>query len=233
MGAKESPQIKILRLLQADLQLKELPDHIECFDNSNIQGTSPVAAMVCFKDGKPSKADYRHYHIRTVEGPDDFASMEEVVFRRYKRLKTEERPLPKLIVIDGGKGQLNAAVEALRKLDLYGQIPIVGIAKRLEEIYFPHDPYPLHIDKKSPSLNLLQKVRNEAHRFAITHHRNVRSKKSFKSALEEIPGIGNKSLQSLLKEFKTISNMRAAGLEGLSKVLGMHRAKKVWEWLQQ
>ena len=233
LGAKESPQTKILRMLQADLQLKELPDHIECFDNSNIQGTSPVAAMVCFKDGKPNKADYRHYHIRTVEGPDDFASMEEVVHRRYKRLKEENKPMPKLIVIDGGKGQLNAAVEALRKLELYGKIPIVGIAKRLEEIYFPHDPYPLHIDKKSPSLNLLQKVRNEAHRFAITHHRNVRSKKSFKSALEEIPGIGEKSLQSLLKEFQTISNMRAAGLEGLTVLLGAHRADKVWEWLQK
>jgi excinuclease ABC subunit C len=233
IGAKESPQLKILRLLQADLQLKQLPDHIECFDNSNIQGTSPVAAMVCFKDGKPSKADYRHYHIKTVQGPDDFASMEEVVYRRYKRLKEEQKPFPKLIVIDGGKGQLSASVEALRKLDLYGQIPIVGIAKRLEEIYFPNDSYPLHIDKKSPSLALLQKVRNEAHRFAITHHRNVRSKKSFKSALEDIPGIGDKSMQLLLKEFKTISNMREAGLDGLSKVLGDHRAQKVWEWLQQ
>jgi excinuclease ABC subunit C len=232
LGAKEAPQIKILRLLQADLQLKELPDHIECFDNSNIQGSSPVAAMVCFKEGKPSKADYRHFHIKTVEGPNDFASMEEVVGRRYRRLKDENLPLPNLIVIDGGKGQLNAAVEALKKLDLYGRIPIVGIAKRLEEIYFPDDPYPLHIDKKSPSLNLLQKVRNEAHRFAITHHRNVRSKKSFKSALEEIPGIGDKSLNMLLKEFKTISNMKEAGLDGLTAVLGKNRAEKVWEWLQ-
>lgn len=231
IGSKEPKELKVLKILQSDLQLKEMPDHIECFDNSNIQGTNPVAAMVCFKNAKPSKSDNRHYLIRTVEGPDDFASMQEVVYRRYKRLREENKPLPKLIVIDGGKGQLSSAVEALNQLGLYGEIPVIGIAKRLEEIYFPGDQYPLHIDKKSPSLMLLQRLRDEAHRFAITHHRNLRSKKSINSALVEIPGIGDKSLQALLKEFKTISKMKEAGESRLAEIVGKSRAEKVWDWL--
>jgi excinuclease ABC subunit C len=232
-GEKEPRENKILRILQSDLQLKTLPDHIECFDNSNIQGSHPVAAMVCFKNGKPSKSDYRHYTIKTVEGPNDFASMEEVVGRRYARIKAEGLPLPKLIVIDGGKGQLSSAVAALKSLDIYGEIPIIGIAKRLEEIYFPEDPYPLHIEKKSPSLMLLQRIRDEAHRFAITHHRNVRSKSSFKSALEEIPGIGVKTMQALLREFKTINGMKEAGLENIQKTIGKAKAEIVWDWLKK
>lgn len=218
--------------LKADLNLKELPRHIECFDNSNIQGTNPVAAMVCFKDGKPSKRDYRHYKIKTVEGPDDFASMYEVVTRRYKRLKEEESPLPQLVVIDGGKGQLSSAVRALKDLDLYHQIPLVGIAKRLEEIYYPEDQYPLHLNKKSRSLELLQKLRNEAHRFAITFHRDLRSKNSLVSELEEIEGIGPSTRKKLLTHFKTISKIKTASLNDLEPVIGNSKALKVVEFFK-
>jgi excinuclease ABC subunit C len=220
----ENKANKTLLLLQQDLQLKRLPLHIECFDNSNIQGSIPVAAMVVFKNGNPAKKEYRHFNIKTVIGPDDFASMKEVVHRRYKRLIEEEQPLPDLIVIDGGKGQLNAALQALKSLDIYGQVPIIGIAKRLEEIYYPHDAYPLHISKRSPSLKLLQYIRNEAHRFAITFHRNKRSKASLKSQLEDVPGIGPKTMDKLLKHFQNVPNIQAASVEDLAKHIGQHRA---------
>ncbi|NEQ54300.1 MAG: hypothetical protein F6K11_29920, partial [Leptolyngbya sp. SIO3F4] len=217
--------------LKEDLNLKDLPRHIECFDNSNIQGTNPVSAMVCFKDGKPAKKEYRHYNIKTVEGPDDFASMYEVVYRRYKRLKEEDKPLPNLIVIDGGKGQLSSACNALKDLDLYGQIPIVGIAKRLEEIYFPGDSLPLHINKKSPSLVLLQKARDEAHRFGITHHRNRRSANSLNTALEEIPGIGKGTVEKLLTEFKSVNKIKQASVTDLSILIGQKKALLLKEHL--
>ncbi|MEL6358418.1 MAG: excinuclease ABC subunit UvrC [Bacteroidota bacterium] len=215
---------RTLFLLQQDLQLKALPVHIECFDNSNIQGTNPVAAMVCFKNGKPAKREYRHFHIKTVTGPDDFASMREVVYRRYKRLVEEEQALPDLIVIDGGKGQLSAAVTALQSVGIYGQVPIIGIAKRLEELYYPDDPYPIHISKQSASLKLLQQLRNEAHRFAITFHRNTRSKASLHSELESIPGIGPKTIDRLLHHFKSVKNIRAADLAALSEQIGEKKA---------
>jgi excinuclease ABC subunit C len=215
---------KTLLLLQQDLQLKTLPLHIECFDNSNIQGSIPVAAMVVFKNGKPAKKEYRHFNIKTVTGPDDFASMKEVVHRRYKRLVEEEQPLPDLIVIDGGKGQLNAALQVLKSLDIYGQVPIIGIAKRLEEIYYPQDTYPLHISKRSPSLKLLQYIRNEAHRFAITFHRDKRSKASLKSQLDNVPGIGPKTIDKLLKHFQDVPTIQSASVEDLAKHIGHQRA---------
>ncbi|MBT29125.1 MAG: excinuclease ABC subunit C [Thalassobius sp.] len=217
--------------LKEDLSLQDLPRHIECFDNSNIQGTNPVSAMVCFIDGKPAKKEYRHYNIKTVVGPDDFASMYEVVFRRYKRLKEEEKPLPNLIVIDGGKGQLSSACNALKDLDLYGKIPIVGIAKRLEEIYFPGDSIPLHINKKSSSLALLQKARDEAHRFGITFHRQKRSNSSLTSALEEIPGIGQSTIEKLLIEFKSIANIKKASVTDISRIVGHKKAMLLKEKL--
>ncbi len=222
---------RTLQLLQQDLQLKQQPAHIECFDNSNIQGSNPVAAMVCFRDGKPAKRDYRHFSIKTVTGPDDFASMHEVVRRRYQRLVEEDSALPDLIVIDGGKGQLSAAVRALKDVGIYGQVPIVGIAKRLEEIYFPEDPYPLHISKKSAALKLLQRIRNEAHRFAITFHRNKRSKASLRSVLSDIPGVGPKTTATLLKEFKSVKNMQAASLEELAQHIGAKKAAALKEQL--
>ena len=224
---------RVLKQLKTDLQLKELPTHIECFDNSNIQGTNPVASMVCFKMGRPSKKDYRHYKIKTVVGPDDFASMTEVVGRRYKRLLDEKQPLPKLIVIDGGKGQLSASCDALKALGLYGDIPIIGIAKRLEEIYFPEDSFPLHIDKKSESLRLIQKLRDEAHRFAINFHRDLRSKNSFNFELENVKGIGRFTVDKLLKEFKTMSNIESASFEEVSALVGDSRAKRIENYFQQ
>ena len=224
---------RVLQQLQKDLQLKELPTHIECFDNSNIQGTNPVASVVCFKMGRPSKKDYRHYKIKTVVGPDDFGSMTEVVGRRYKRLIEEEIPLPKLIVIDGGKGQLNAACDALRELSLYGEIPIIGIAKRLEELYFPEDQFPLYIDKKSESLRLIQKLRDEAHRFAITFHRDLRSKSSFQFELENVKGLGRVTVDRLLKAFRTMTKIEAASEEELANVIGESRARLVLNYFQQ
>ncbi|MFP4095770.1 MAG: excinuclease ABC subunit UvrC [Cyclobacteriaceae bacterium] len=218
---------RVLVTLKEDLRLKNLPMQIECFDNSNIQGTNPVASMVCFKNGRPSKKDYRKFNIKTVVGPDDFGSMHEIVHRRYQRLLTEELPMPDLIVIDGGKGQLNAACNALKDLELYGKIPIVGIAKRLEEIYTPEDPYPLHIDKKSESLKLLQRCRDEAHRFAITFHRQKRSNAALKSELEDIPGIGKKTAMSLLRNYKSISKIREADFEELADKIGTARAQAV------
>lgn len=232
-GEVKDKKFRVLKQLQSDLSLKDMPDHIECFDNSNIQGTNPVASMVCFLNGKPAVKEYRHYHIKTVEGPNDFASMTEVVGRRYARLLEEEKPLPKLIVIDGGKGQLSSAVEALKTLKIYGQIPIIGIAKRLEEIYFPEDQFPLHIDKKSESLRLLQRIRDEAHRFAITFHRNVRSKKAFGTELTKIEGIGKQTAEKLLKHFKSIKKIKEASKEELLELLGESRTKKLLEWLEK
>jgi len=215
---------RILEKMQKDLGLSELPEHIECFDNSNTQGSYPVAAMVVFRDAKPFKKDYRHYNIKTVEGPNDFASMEEVVYRRYKRLLEEEIPLPKLVVVDGGKGQLSSAVTALQKLDLLEKLPIIGIAKRLEEIYFPGDSIPVYIDKKSETLKIIQHLRDEAHRFGITHHRQKRQKGSLKSELSEIKGIGEKTAAILLKEFKSVKGIREATTERLSEVVGPAKA---------
>jgi excinuclease ABC subunit C len=224
-GLNQDKKDRVIRQLQQDLSLQEIPDHIECFDNSNIQGTNPVSSMVCFKQGKPAVKEYRHYHVKTVEGPNDFASMKEVVGRRYKRLLEEAQPLPKLVVIDGGKGQLSSAVEALQELGIYGKMPIIGIAKRLEEIYFPGDQYPIHLDKKSESLMLLQRIRDEAHRFAITFHRQVRSKKALNSQLTEIEGIGELTAQKLLKEFKSVKKIRAASEEDIAAVIGATKAK--------
>lgn len=223
---------RVLKQLQADLSLKELPTHIECFDNSNIQGTNPVASMVCFKMGRPSKKDYRHYKIKTVVGPDDFGSMNEVVSRRYSRLIQESADLPKLIVIDGGKGQLSAACDALKEHNLYGKIPIIGIAKRLEELYFPEDSFPIHIDKKSESLKLIQKLRDEAHRFAITFHRDLRSKNSFKFELEDVKGLGKASVDKLLKEFKTMSKIKDTNYDELVAIVGNSKASIIRDYFK-
>lgn len=233
IGLNQDKKDRVIKQLQQDLSLQEVPDHIECFDNSNIQGTNPVASMVCFLNGKSAVKEYRHFHIKTVEGPNDFASMKEIVGRRYKRLLEEGKPLPKLVVIDGGKGQLSSAVEALQELGIYGKMPIIGIAKRLEEIYFPGDSYPIHIDKKSESLKLLQRIRDEAHRFAITFHRNVRSKNAFKSQLIEIPGIGESTLEKLLKHFKSVKKIQNAKEEELINLLGSSKAKILTEWIEK
>ncbi len=220
---------RIMAQMKSDLRLSKAPTHIECFDNSNIQGTNPVAACVVFRDGKPAKKEYRHYNIKTVEGPDDFASMEEVVFRRYKRLLNEAKDLPQLIVIDGGKGQLSSALKSLDILGLRGKIAIIGIAKRLEEIYFPEDPIPLYLDKKSETLKIIQQLRNEAHRFGISFHRNKRSKAAINSELEKIEGIGGKTAEQLLKSFKSVKRIREASIANLAKSIGMAKAKKVYE----
>jgi len=227
---KQHPENKVLRLMEVmkkDLRLQELPKHIECFDNSNIQGAYPVAAMSVFRDGKPSKKDYRHFNIRTVEGPDDFASMEEVIFRRYKRMLDEAQPLPQLIVIDGGKGQLSSAMQSLEKLGLRGKIAVIGIAKRLEEIYYPEDPYPLYIDKKSDTLRIIQQLRDEVHRFGITHHRKRREKGVIKTELSEISGIGEATSGELLRMFRSVKQVREATLEQLTEVVGPAKAKKI------
>jgi len=227
-GENKNKKNRVLLQLQQDLSLTELPKHIECFDNSNIQGSHPVASMVCFMDGKPAKKEYRHYHIKTVTGPNDFASMEEVVQRRYKRILEDGTSLPNLIVIDGGKGQLSSAVAALHDLDLYGKVPIIGIAKRLEEIYFPGDQYPVFIDKKSESLRLIQRIRDEAHRFAITFHRNLRSKGALGSQLTHIEGIGENTAQKLLKHFKSFKNIESASKESLVELIGKDKAEKIF-----
>ncbi|HBF19408.1 MAG: excinuclease ABC subunit C [Owenweeksia sp.] len=218
---------RLMQQMKQDLRMRVEPRHIECFDNSNIQGTNPVAACVVFKDGKPSKKDYRHFNIKTVEGPDDFASMEEVVFRRYNRLINEDEPLPQLVVIDGGKGQLNAALKAFDQLGIRGEIAILGIAKRLEELYFPGDKYPLYLDKRSETLKVVQRLRDEAHRFGITHHRNRRSKSTFKSELEAIPGVGEATVKELLRQFKSVKKVKDATVEQLTEVVGEARAKKI------
>ncbi|WP_298478871.1 excinuclease ABC subunit UvrC [uncultured Maribacter sp.] len=220
---------RIMGQMKKDIRLSVEPRHIECFDNSNIQGTHPVAACVVFKNGKPSKKEYRHYNIKTVEGPDDFGSMEEVVLRRYKRLLMEDEPLPQLIVIDGGKGQLSSALKSLDVLGLRGKIAIIGIAKRLEEIYFPEDPIPLYLDKKSESLKIIQQLRNEAHRFGITFHRNKRSKAAIDSELETIDGIGGKTVEELLKTFKSVKRVKEASMEKLTESVGFSKAKKIFK----
>jgi len=219
---------RIMAQMKEDLRLHEEPRHIECFDNSNIQGTNPVAACVVFKDGKPSKKDYRKFNIKTVEGPDDFASMEEVVYRRYKRLLSEEEPLPQLIIIDGGKGQLSSAVKALEMLDLRGKIAIIGIAKRLEELFYPGDSYPLYLDKRSETLKIIQQLRNEAHRFGITFHRNKRSKEALNTELESISGIGDKTVVELLKHFRSLKRIKEASLEELAQVIGNSKASIIY-----
>lgn len=221
---------RIMAQMQKDLRLQVEPRHIECFDNSNIQGSNAVAACVVFKDGKPSKKDYRHFNIKTVEGPNDFASMEEVVYRRYKRLLEENQPLPQLIIIDGGKGQLSSALKSLESLDLRGKIAIIGIAKRLEELFYPNDPIPLYLDKKSETLKIIQQLRNEAHRFGITHHRDKRSKNAFASSIETIPGIGEKTMQTLIKHFKSVKRIKEATENEISAVVGVSKAKKIHEF---
>lgn len=224
---KQTPAERILRTLQADLQMDVLPMHLECFDNSNLQGSNPTSSCVVFKNAKPSKKDYRHYHVKTVEGPNDFASMEEVVFRRYRRLLDEGTPLPQLIVIDGGKGQLSAAVKSLQKLEILDKVTIIGIAKRLEEIFFPGDSVPLYINKKSESLKLIQQARNEAHRFAITFHRQLRSKAMTQTELKGIPGVGEKTVQKLIQHFGSVAQVRAAEEEALREVVGAALAAKL------
>ncbi len=219
---------RLLSQMQRDLHLSVPPVHIECFDNSNIQGTNPVAACVVFKNAKPSKKDYRHFNIKTVEGPNDFASMEEVVFRRYHRLLEEDEPLPQLIVIDGGKGQLGAALKALEALDLRGKIAIIGIAKRLEEIFYPGDSIPLYLDKKSETLKVIQHLRNEAHRFGITFHRQKRSNSAIQSELDTIKGIGKQTREALLKHFKSVKRLKEASLEAIIEIVGASRGEKIW-----
>jgi excinuclease ABC subunit C len=224
---------RILNQMKTDLRLPSLPERIECFDNSNIQGEFPVAAMVVFKNARPDKREYRHFNIKTVEGPNDFASMEEIIYRRYKRMIDEEQPLPQLIVVDGGKGQLSSAVKSLEKLNLYGVIPIIGIAKKLEEIYYPNDPVPLYIDKKSESLRIIQQLRDEAHRFGITHHRQKRQKETIKSVLTEIPGVGYETAQKLLWKLKSVKRIAKTPLDELQKVIGKSKAGIVFNYFKE
>jgi excinuclease ABC subunit C len=221
---------RIMAQMQKDLRLPVEPRHIECFDNSNIQGTNPVAACVVFKDGKPSKKDYRHFNIKTVEGPDDFASMEEVVYRRYKRLLDENEPLPNLIIIDGGKGQLSSALKSIDALELRGKIAIIGIAKRLEELFYPGDSIPLYLDKKSETLKVIQQLRNEAHRFGITFHRDKRSKAALNSSIESIPGIGEKTMLTLIQHFKSVKRLKLAAEKEIADVIGVSKAKKITDF---
>lgn len=227
---KQTPAERILRTLQSDLQMSDLPMHLECFDNSNIQGSFPVASCVVFKNAKPSKRDYRHYNIKTVVGPDDYASMEEIVTRRYSRLLAEEQPLPQLVVIDGGKGQLSAAMKSIRALGLESRMTVIGIAKRLEEIYFPDDSVPLHINKKSEGLKLLQQARNEAHRFAITFHRDQRSRSFTKTTLTEIPGIGEKTADKLLTHFGSVKRLQAATAAEIATMSNLNVARRVTDF---
>jgi excinuclease ABC subunit C len=230
---KLNPAIRVDRLMeqmQQDLRLRDQPRHIECFDNSNFQGAYPVSACVVFRDGKPAKNDYRHFNVKTVEGPNDFATMKEAISRRYSRLLDENKPLPQLIVVDGGKGQLSAAVEALKELKIYTKLAIVGIAKRLEEIYYPNDSLPLYIDKKSETLKVIQHMRDEAHRFGITHHRQRRDKGTLKTSLTDIPGIGPAKAKMLLKEFKSITRIKEASVETLSPVVGKTAAEIIVEY---
>jgi excinuclease ABC subunit C len=223
---------RILEQAMKDLRMTEPPVHIECFDCSNIQGDYPVAAMVCFKNARPDKSEYRHFNIRNVEGPNDFASMEEIIHRRYKRLIEEKKPVPQLIIVDGGKGQLNAAITSLQKLNLMGKITVIGIAKKLEEIYYPNDPLPMYLDKKSETLRLIQHMRDEAHRFGITHHRRRREKGTVRSVLTAIEGIGNSNAQQLLWKFRSVKNIKAASLEELQEVVGKSKGRIVYEYFR-
>ena len=220
---------RILNQMMKDLRMPELPVHIECFDNSNIQGDFPVAAMVCFKNTKPDKSEYRHFNIRNVEGPNDFASMEEVIYRRYKRLLDEKSLLPQLVIVDGGKGQLSSAIISLEKLGLRGKITVIGIAKKLEEIYYPNDSLPMYLDKKSETLRIIQQMRDEAHRFGINHHRKRREKGSMKAVLTEIEGVGYATNQTLLRKFKSVKNIQLARMEDLQEVIGKVRAIIVYK----
>jgi len=226
----EKHQHRMLDQLQKDLRLHERPVHIECFDNSNFQGDEAVSACVVFRNAKPSKKDYRHFLIKTVVGPDDFASMTEVITRRYKRLMDEGQPLPQLIVVDGGKGQLSAGVKALKNLDIYGKVAILGIAKRLEELFFPGDPHPLYLDKRSESLKIIQHMRDEAHRFGITHHRKRRVNKNLKSELHDIKGLGQKSIDLLFNTFGSVKGVMEANEQDVIECIGKHRAKHIEEW---
>lgn len=219
---------RILDTMMKDLRMTELPVHIECFDNSNTQGTNPVAAMVCFRNARPDKSEYRHFNIRTVEGPDDYASMEEIILRRYRRMLEEKKPLPQLIVVDGGKGQLGAALKSLETLGLTGKMTVIGIAKKLEEIYYPNDPLPMYLDKKSETLRLIQHMRDEAHRFGITHHRRKREKATMSPQLTEIPGIGYSINQKLLWKFKSVKNIRNASLDEIQAVIGKSKGTIVF-----
>lgn len=230
---KKRKEFNILKELQDRLHLTQLPIHMECFDNSNIQGTSPVSACVVFRNGKPSKKDYRHFHIKTIEGPDDFGSMREVVYRRYRRMIDEGESLPQLIIIDGGKGQLSHAIEALDSLGISEQVTIIGIAKKLEEIYFKNDPIPLYIDKKSPALKLIQMMRDEAHRFGLAFHRETRSRAMIQSSLDHIDGLGKTSVDKLLREWKSLANIRNASKEQLENVIGASRTKILLEYLEK
>jgi excinuclease ABC subunit C len=222
-----------MQTMMQDLRLTEQPRHIECFDNSNLQGTNPVSACVVFKDGKPSKKDYRHFIPKTVVGPDDFATMQEVVYRRYHRMLEEQQALPNLIIVDGGKGQLSSAVESLKSLDIYGKVPIIGIAKRLEELYYPEDELPLYIDKKSETLRIIQQLRDEAHRFGITHHRKRRSKNTIVTELEDIKGIGPETAKQLLTELKSVKKIKEASLELLSNMIGTSKGNIVYSHFEQ
>ncbi|PXX96995.1 excinuclease ABC subunit C [Marinifilum breve] len=221
---------RIMERMKKDLRLKDEPIHIECFDNSNIQGTNPVASCVVFRNGRPYKKDYRHFNIKTVVGANDFASMEEIIYRRYKRLLDENQTLPQLIVIDGGKGQLGAALNSLGKLNLRGKISVIGIAKKLEEIYFPGDPYPLYLDKNSETLKIIQHLRNESHRFAITFHRQKRSKAFIGSELDRIDGIGPKTVQKLIQRFKSVENVKKATLNEISEEIGNSKGLSIWKY---
>lgn len=221
---------RILSQMQKDLGLSELPQHIECFDNSNFQGDYPVSAIVVFKDAKPSKKDYRHFNVKTVEGPNDFATMEEAVYRRYKRMLEEENTLPQLIIIDGGKGQLSSAMTSIKKLGMQHKVTVIGIAKRLEELFFPGDPYPLYLDKKSETLKVIQQLRDEAHRFGITFHRKKRDQGTLKTELEQIPGIGKTTADKLLRQFKSVKKIKEAQEEELAKVLNKAQIKTLLEY---
>jgi excinuclease ABC subunit C len=233
---KLNPEFRTDRLLtqmQKDLRLTELPRHIECFDNSNFQGDYPVSAIVVFKDAKPSKKDYRHFNVKTVEGPNDFATMEEAVYRRYKRLLEEGEALPQLVIIDGGKGQLSSAVKSLKKLEIFNQLTVIGIAKRLEELYYPGDQYPLYLDKKSETLKIIQQLRDEAHRFGITFHRKKRDQGTLKTELELIEGIGKTSADNLLRYFKSVKKIKEAEETELLKVVNTKQAKAILNFFQQ
>lgn len=224
---------RILEGMMKDLRLKELPVRIECFDNSNIQGAFPVSAMTVFVNAKPSKKDYRHFNIKTVEGPNDFASMEEVIYRRYKRVLDEGEAMPQLIIIDGGKGQLSAALTSLEKLNLVGKVPIIGIAKKLEELYFPNDSFPMYLDKRSETLRVIQHIRDEAHRFGITHHRNKRSKGTIKTELNDIPGIGTTIATKLLSHFKSVKQLKLATQAQIAEVIGNAKAQLVYDFFNK
>lgn len=224
---------KVVLEMQRDLQLAKPPHHIECFDNSNIQGTNPVASCVVFREGKPSNKEYRHFNVKTVVGPDDFASMREIVFRRYSRLSAEGKELPDLIVIDGGKGQLSSAVEALKRAEVYDKVVVIGLAKRLEEIYKPEDPVPICLDRRSHTLQIIQHIRDEAHRFGITFHRDKRSKATFRTQLTDIDGIGEKTARDLLLKYSSVEKIKNATLQSLTECIGKSKAEKVYAFYHQ